>query len=500
MTSQLDSVRIEARKGVAVACFPSISPEAKSIILQDHEFIKQTVPSAAILTLTTAFITVVIMRTPYSRIQLRILYVEKYPHEAVIAELSSPTLPAPLLRNKEKECTDIAEGLIGKPQVEAVYNHIYQFIHTNMFIPCWKEMKQIVAICQGKGQLGCDENEGAIQMRLASGNYKQAIKLTVPNNYPVDGVRIQFEFSNFPNAVQTIFYSQAEEVVRRCEAGFSAEQALLQSNPIKMPVKIIGEVNAKITVDNIKNLKHDVSVLKQMSDLRDASAAKDKSKYFTHAKAERKEARKDLRRLAKAESDADQAQLAAMVADEENKMIQLMSANVSDSAQPSLVPVAKFLVEEYALRIPQEPCQACKKPILPADSSDEAACKVNSKRRPMRTFCGHWLHHNCLDKWLTNPPFLRYCPACERRIWHPDWSEDHKQLEKAWQQKEAKKREMSDVSINQCCKKSLFRSINSYGNIFGRYRTSWVWTVSSQLRRQGKAISEHSCRPIRSFK
>ena len=53
-----------------------------------------------------------------------------------------------------------------------------------------------------------------------------------------------------------------------------------------------------------------------------------------------------------------------------------------------------------------------------------------------------------MDQWLSNPPFLHHCLLCKTdkiRIWHPDWPEDPKQLEKAWQSKEARKREMADV-------------------------------------------------------
>lgn len=52
-----------------------IAAEAPSIcaaILEDHAFIKEDLPKAAILTLTGQFVTVVIMRTPYSRVQLRV--------------------------------------------------------------------------------------------------------------------------------------------------------------------------------------------------------------------------------------------------------------------------------------------------------------------------------------------------------------------------------------------------------------------------------------------
>ena len=61
----------------------------------------------------------------------------------------------------------------------------------------------------------------------------------------------------------------------------------------------------KLTSENIKNLKHDVNVLKQISDLRIATTASNKkNQYFKEATAERRDARKDLRRLARAESEA----------------------------------------------------------------------------------------------------------------------------------------------------------------------------------------------------
>jgi len=70
------------------------------------------------------------------------------------------------------------------------------------------------------------------------------------------------------------------------------------------------------------------------------------------------------------------------------------------------------------------------------------------QQRPLRAICGHWLHHSCLDRLLTTPPFGKACSVCadQRRIWHSDWPEDPRQLEKAWQCKQARLREMADVS------------------------------------------------------
>lgn len=37
------------------------------------------------------------------------------------------------------------------------------------------------------------------------------------------------------------------------------------------------------------------------------------------------------------------------------------------------------------------------------------------------------------------------CPRCKHRVYHPDWPQDVKQLEKAWANRQAKRREVSEV-------------------------------------------------------
>lgn len=428
---------------------PKTEVPINPFVKEDHAFVEGCLPPAAIQTITADCLTVIIIRTPYARIQLRVLYGPNYPNEPPIVELASPTLPMPLLRNKERECTDKCreEANIGKAQFQLIYDHLHNFIHSNMFVPCWKEMKQIATLVEGKGQIGVDEKEGVIQLRMKCNNYKQNIKLKVPYNYPVEGVQIEFLASNFPQDIQIMFKGQVDELVRKFEAGFTAEQAFATSSgPIKLPTKASGESKVKVTTESLKNLKHDVSVLKQISDLRAASTAHDSKKYFTQANADRREARKDLRRLAKAESEAEKEQQRLLLEEEQREMQSLLKATVSDTAQPSLFNCAKYLVEQYTHKLPLEKCQACKDSLLAEDPESESNKNPRSERRAMRTFCGHWLHWNCLNNWLISPPFVRNCELCSRRIWHPDWPEDYKQLEKAWQSKEARKREMCDVS------------------------------------------------------
>lgn len=462
--------------------FPTFASEQRpaahdpnAAILEDAAFVRANLPDAAILTLTYEFVSVTVMRTPYARIQLRIQYTEKYPHDIPIVELSSPSLPLPLLRNKEKECAEKAAEHLGAAQFQSIYEHIHSFIHSNMFVPCWKEMKQVATLCEGKGKVSADDNEGLIQLQLKCGKYRQVFKIKVPADYPETGPSVEFANSNFPVDIQIMFKAQVEEIVRRCEAGFSGEDLALGSNSAKMLHNSSGGGNSsskissdnsgqkstaaavlakqkmqhqpqqahQITTQGLKDMKRGIDVLKQMSDLRVAATHTDSRKYCKEVDAEKREARKGLRRLAKAEATLDEALLKQMLEEEENEMKALMQRKTSDTAQPSLFHTVRFLVCDYVHRLPLEPCQSCSTLVLPEEPAGAGA--ERGPHRPVRTFCGHWLHHDCLDAWLTQPPFIRQCPVCDRRIWHPDWPEDHKQLEKAWQVKEARQREMDDV-------------------------------------------------------
>ena len=104
--------------------------------------------------------------------------------------------------------------------VPAIYEHIYSFIQNNLFIPCWKEMKQLVTLCAAASEsvsetekvevkketstddknkksfvLACDEKRGIINMKLKVGHYKQTIVITVPEDYPENGVKVSISIT-----------------------------------------------------------------------------------------------------------------------------------------------------------------------------------------------------------------------------------------------------------------------------------------------------------------
>lgn len=116
-----------------------------------------------------------------------------------------------------------------------------------------------------------------------------------------------------------------------------------------------------------------MNVLKQISDLRVATTAKDKKyQYALHGNAERREARKELRKLSKDESSHDMTIEKKIRDEEQAEMKELMKLKMSDTAQPSLLAAAQFLVEDYVTRLPAEKCQNCQKTVLPDTPKEEA--------------------------------------------------------------------------------------------------------------------------------
>ena len=201
-------------------------------IADDIAYIREFVAPSAIKSLSSHDISVTIMRTAYARIQLTVIYNEGYPNVLPGIELSSPSLPFSLLRNKEKECQDKARQALaafkageltedncgrvcsatpGPGLIEAIYSTIHSFIHTNMFVPCWKEMKQLIAFCKDSSidnadaagtadtstsasacsyKLSFDEKLGHMTLRMRNKEYFVHVKVKVPEEYPEEGIKV----------------------------------------------------------------------------------------------------------------------------------------------------------------------------------------------------------------------------------------------------------------------------------------------------------------------
>lgn len=85
------------------------------------------------------------------------------------------------------------------------------------------------------------------------------------------------------------------------------------------------------------------------------------------------------------------------------------------------------------------------KSILPTDPKH--ADKIPEKQRPEYLYCGAWYHFSCLKQYMESPPFKggKTCLECGRKIVHPRFSPNEKELERKWQQKQARRKEVEET-------------------------------------------------------
>ncbi|CAB1108352.1 unnamed protein product [Ectocarpus sp. CCAP 1310/34] len=455
----------------------------REYIMSELQQVRELFPAPMIQAANTSFVQVVVMRTPYAKIQARLQFPDDYPARSTspIVELTSASLPQPFLRKLIKSAEKAARGCtptaakreaaggVETGKAVAALKVVMDAVNKNKFLPCWKELRQAATLVTSLGGgFIADEASGLVTIRVKSGRYTVVALIQVPDGYPMEGCGVELKSHNFPAHIARRHLVQGEEIVRRCLCGYSPELALQTSNPIKIPPgrggKPAGSGNVRITSEHVRNLKHDVEFIKKAHDLRDVGEGKSKpnAKVAPPSTQERRAARRELKTLAKTEAVSEEEQAKKLAELEIKEQDELLHSQLSDtsqlakrvvsnggtgrpfghdgphffiaptikcrttlhylawfSTQPSLLPLVDFLVNVFGWRLPQETCVA--------------------------VFCGHWFHYDCLRVWMTEPPFAKDCPRCGHRVYHPDWPQEPKQLEKAWANRQAKRREVGEV-------------------------------------------------------
>ena len=473
---------------------------SNSSVSEEISGAKRLFPSVNVKTATSSFLIATYERSPYTRIKMTLTFPEGYPSHRLVVNIDQDDVVPPNLKKKlEKEMNNLAAEKAKNAtydQVRSVWGHLVSFIDGNMFVPCWKELKKSVDLVQKSNTDTpttrkqstisiISESKGKLLVCLHNEAYYYKCTITIDPAYPdysaVTGGKaclLAVQSTNFPDSIKTMLTSQAQEVVRRMQEGLSSERALHMSNPIKVPKNFhlgTDEFKERKGISNatIQDIKHDTEALKQVSELRQkesssARAPGDNGYVNTKALAkERKDARRAIQHLTEAERAAD------LKAEEKEREWQLeekkrmagyydmyIPTGGTINPQPSLFVLVTFLVERIRGLVLQK-CPCCNEPVLPKNPStlsemygssnkkDKQSSKEKKKMRPMRTYCGCWYHKQCLNTLLTEPPFGIECPTenCGRRVFHPDWPGDIKQLEREWAASQARMREIEDAMM-----------------------------------------------------
>jgi hypothetical protein len=332
------------------------------------------------------------------------------------------------------------------------------------------------------------ESRGKIKLSLHNEAYYINCSIIIDPSYPdfsaATGGKsclLELQSTNFPKTITDMMMTQAQDIVRRMQEGLSSEKAMKDSNPVKVPKNFhlnIDELKkkykARLTKDTISNIKHDTEALKKVADLRNKEVSSVRApgdKGYVDHKAlakERKDARRAIQKLTEEEKAADQKleekELEWKL--EEQKRIAgyydvYIPTGETITPQPSLLVLVTFLLQKVKGLV-VETCPCCNKRVLPAcpdalnsiytsssSSKSDNQAKEMRKMKPYRTYCGCWYHKSCLNTLLTEPPFGIECPkaCCGRRVFHPEWPGDVKQLEREWAAKQARMREVEDAMM-----------------------------------------------------
>ena len=309
--------------------------------------------------------------------------------------------------------------------IDAVIQRLIKFMDSNLFVPCWKELRQVVELINsGKNDtVRLNETKGLIRFTLNSKNGKYHYKgsITVDPLYPNTTellnygkpCNLKMESTNLPSSIETLITQQAQELVRRLQDGMQVQHARSMSNPVHLPITNI-----------------------------ESSSSKGRNK-----------------------NGRDDSELTAEQIWQRNEVARLKMYGIphgsydGSNPQQSLLSLVTFL-RETIQTLPTEKCPICEDRILPTEPSELSSLfkvKVDAKtkrRRPIRTHCGHWYHLGCLDKAMNEPPFgiEQTCTgigdiACERPLYHPNWSfEDAHERERIYNQRQAREREIADAA------------------------------------------------------
>lgn len=310
--------------------------------------LKNIVPNTEIIGCHQANVQIKITRTKHKQCVCQFQFPPNYPSEGILLELKSKVYPIKVLDAMLKLTEAEIKKLVGRQQIISVIKFVNNFMAENPLIVCSEEISQIrKKIVQEQDDFKVKQKAGTINYKIISKRYFLHVKLTIPDNYPVECVIIEFKGSNFPLILESHFVAQANEIARQCT------QPPLRKDPKAPPWQV----------------KH------------------------------------------------------------------------------SLFPVLEYLAYHCVHKFPIETCPCCKKPAL-ADDPEKCQSNPNADDFVEWVYCKHIYHHSCLDIYMKTPPFTggKKCPKCGSRIYHEKWNISPELAEERWAHKEARKREIEEVT------------------------------------------------------
>jgi len=371
-----------------------------------------------------------IIHTRTKQGELVIRFPENYPKAALFVDFKSTTLPPKLVELLKKKLESNLEKLAeeGKEQVKSCFDFINTILENNNLIPAWIEVNQSKQLMTEKDTFKPLEKPGKLKIKLVEGDFYSEFEFVIPKEYPQEPPLLNLIDSNFDPVFTTIFYNQAQDMIRVLHRGgkpFYLEKSDKNEG-------IIGNVQRKTKLEqdfekmkilSREEVKHDLDYLKMQSELKGMQ--------------DDKQMRKQMKFNAKKEAKYEKA-----LADKMALIDQVSNPNYCPNANPSLFYAIDYLANYFVRFLPTAKCQGCQQKLLVKLKSDK------DPKKPEMTYCGHWFHTECLSDFLNSPPFKRPCPTCGDIVGNSKFPCDEnsiKNREKAWTQMQARQAEKDEL-------------------------------------------------------
>lgn len=351
--------------------------------------------------------------------QNRILHCEvasKTLHQDLVEKLES-SLDTELARTFGKAEAEAGPGAgtgNGEKEGEGFANpvtHVYafcdKFLGKNHLLTAYGEIQKIKkdVLRLPSKLLGLDNKHGAIKVHLEVEKYFMDAKVRVycknSLDYPDGNVEIALLESNLPEDLAKSFLALTEARIRlHGNAAELPDAEILEDKPPEKEVK-----------SKMKKKVHPRKVQFQSF----ASAKAEQEMKFKQQERERER----VKRL-------------------------LEEAKRPKEIEERIFIIVSYLQDDLLREVVTFKCPVCGKKVLPSDPKH--CSKIPSKMKADRLYCGHFYHHHCLTEYLSNPPFHDTCITCGAQINHHRFSDTREQLERRWGQKQARQREIQDLS------------------------------------------------------
>eukprot|EP01138_Halocafeteria_seosinensis_P004516 gb/GECG01004620.1/.p1 GENE.gb/GECG01004620.1/~~gb/GECG01004620.1/.p1 ORF type:complete len:494 (+),score=98.00 gb/GECG01004620.1/:1-1482(+) len=428
-----------------------VGDEESDIRQQEIKNLKSSIPEHCMGTCTINLITVNLAATPYRKLTLRLIFPNAFPETAVLAEVSSETLPQMAIDKLNSVAAKTAKQTKPGNQCAAIATTLRSIVLTNKLLYCITEVKEIKNIDKDKVEVKTDEERGTLKVRLKQDDYFLVLNIAIPEEYPEVAPQFEVPKSNFPDRITKSYTLQLENILKRCEAGYSAEVALSKGSLHQAPAKVKTKAEdvVHVTSEHMRDLKKDVKFLYETTQLKKFATEKKQSSggEYAHGAKERKHVRRQLKKLTKEEEAAEEARL-KRIEEELVAEARALAVRPTNTATRSLALSVRFLADDFVFYLPKAICKISDQQLLPEDpkKAKKYADDLNHSKHPVRMACGHWFLLKPMDEHIRSPPFIHYCPHCAERLCHSRWETNVKRLEKAWTKEQEKHREVNEVS------------------------------------------------------